>query len=77
MKSKRIFICMCVVNGLSGIIAAVTGSIRTAQVPVNVLTIPALYAMSGPGIVVAMLVSFVGVFLVTYLFAYKNEEQTK
>jgi PTS system beta-glucosides-specific IIC component len=77
MKNKRIFICMCVVNGLSGIIAAVTGSIRTAQVPVNVLTIPALYAMSGPGIVVAMLVSFVGVFLVTYLFAYKNEEQTK
>lgn len=77
MKNKRIFICMCVVNGLSGIIAAVTGSIRTAQVPVNVLTVPALYAMSGPGIVVAMAVSFVGVFLVTYLFAYKNEEQTK
>lgn len=77
MKNKRIFICMCVINGLSGIIAAVTGSIRTAQVPVNVLTIPALYAMSGPGIVIAMAVSFVGVFLVTYLFAYKNEEQTK
>lgn len=77
MKNKRIFICMCVVNGLSGIIAAVTGSIRTAQVPINVLTMPALYAMSGPAIIISMVVSFVGVFLVTYLFAYKNEEQTK
>lgn len=73
MKNRRIFIGMCLVNGISGIIAAVTGSIRTAQVPVNVLTIPALYAMSGVSIVIAMAVSFVGVFLVTYLFTYKND----
>jgi PTS system beta-glucosides-specific IIC component len=73
MKNRKIFISMCLVNGISGIIAAVAGSIRTAQVPVNILTVPALFAMSGPAIVVAMAVSFVGVFLVTYLFAYKNE----
>lgn len=77
MKNRRIFICMCAVNGIAGIIAAVTGSIRTAQVPVNILTIPALYAMSGVSIVIAMAVSFVGVFLVTYLFAYKNEAPEK
>lgn len=75
LKNKRIFIGMCLINGISGIIAAVTGSIRTTQVPVNVLTIPALYAMSGPAIVISMVVSFVGVFLLTYLFTYKNDAQ--
>ncbi|MFR3728061.1 PTS transporter subunit EIIC [Lacrimispora sp.] len=77
MKNRRIFICMCAVNGIGGIIAAVTGSIRTSQVPVNILTIPALYAMSGVSIVIAMAVSFVGVFLLTYLFAYKNDTPAK
>ncbi len=75
LKNKRIFIGMCLINGISGIIAAVTGSIRTTQVPVNVLTIPALYAMSGPAIVISMVFSFVGVFLLTYLFTYKNDAQ--
>ncbi|WP_313073506.1 PTS transporter subunit EIIC [Lacrimispora sp.] len=75
LKNKRIFIGMCLINGISGIIAAVAGSIRTTQVPVNVLTIPALYAMSGPAIVISMAFSFVGVFLVTYFFTYKNDAQ--
>ena len=73
MKNRKIFIGMCIINGLSGIIAAVTGCIRTAQVPVNLLTIPALFAMAGPAIVVSITFSFVVVFLLTYFFLYKDE----
>jgi PTS system beta-glucosides-specific IIC component len=73
MKNRKIFIGMCVVNGISGIIAAVAGCIRTAQVPVNLLTIPALFAMAGPAIVASMTFSFVVVFLLTYFFLYKDE----
>lgn len=73
MKNRKIFIGMCIINGVSGIIAAVTGCIRTAQVPVNLLTIPALFAMAGPAIVVSITFSFVVVFLLTYFFLYKDE----
>ncbi len=75
MKNRKIFIGMAVINGLSGIIAAVAGCVRTAQVPVNLLTIPALYAMAGPAIVISITFSFVMVFVVTYFFTYKNDVQ--
>lgn len=73
LKYKRPFILVCLINGIGGAICAVAGTTRTAQVSVSLLTIPAIYAMSGIYAIVSIIVSFIGSFLIVYLFGYSDK----
>lgn len=73
LKYKKPFMLVCLINGIGGAICAVAGTTRTAQVSVSILTIPAIYAMSGIYAIIAIMVSFIGSFLIVYLFGYSDK----
>ena len=73
LKYKIPMIIMCLVNGIGGAICAIFHVTRDVQVAVNALTIPAIWAVYGPWGVVAIAISFVGTFLLTYLFGYSDK----
>ncbi|MGX8706189.1 MAG: PTS transporter subunit EIIC [bacterium] len=73
LKYKVPMIIMCLVNGIGGAICAIFHVTRDVQVAVNALTIPAIWAVYGPWGVVAIAISFVGTFLLTYLFGYSDK----
>lgn len=73
LKYKKPFMLVCLINGIGGAICAVAGTTRTAQVSVSLLTIPAIYAMSGIYAIIAIMVSFIGSFLIVYLFGYSDK----
>ena len=50
---------------------------RNVQMSVNLLTIPAIWAVYGPWGVVAIVVSFVGTFVLTWLFGYSDKKMEK
>lgn len=64
---------VCLVNGIGGIVCAIFHVVRNTQITPNVLTLPAIYAVYGPWGLVAILISVVGCFTLTYLFGYSDK----
>lgn len=72
LKYKLPFIIVCLANGIGGAICGIFHVTRTAQMTVNVLTLPAVYAMYGPWAIVSVAISTVASFLLVFLFGCKN-----
>ena len=77
LKYKIPMIIMCLVNGIGGAICAVAHVMRDVQISVNLLTIPAIWVVYGPAAIVAIAISFVGTFVLTFLFGYSDAMQEK
>lgn len=73
LKYKRPMIIMCLVNGIGGAICATFHMTRTALMSINVLTIPAIGAVYGGWALVAIAISIVGSFVLTYLFGFNDK----
>ncbi len=73
LKYKKPMIIVCLVNGIGGAICAIFNVTRDVQMSVNLLTIPAIWAVYGPWGVVSIVVSFVGSFVLTWMFGYSDE----
>lgn len=72
LKYKLPFIIVCLANGIGGAICGFFHVTRTAQMTVNVLTLPAVYAMYGPWAIVSVAISVVLSFTLVFLFAAKE-----
>ena len=73
LARKQIFAAMCFVNGIGGALCAIMHVTRDVQISVNAFTLPAIYAVYGIWGIVAIAISLVGTFLVT--FAMVKEEK--
>ena len=73
MRFKKPMIIVCLVNGIGGAICAIFNVVRATQISVNLLTIPAIWAVYGPWGVVAIAVSFIGAFVLTWMFGYSDD----
>ena len=73
LKYKKPMIIVCLVNGIGGAICGIFNVTRNVQMSVNLLTIPAIWAVYGPWGVAAIVVSFVGSFVLTWLFGYSDK----
>ena len=47
--------------------------VRATQISVNLLTMPAIYAVYGPWGIVAIVISFIGSFVLTWLFGFSDK----
>lgn len=77
LKYKVPMIIMCLVNGIGGAICAIFHVTRDVNVAVNILTVPAIWAVYGPWAIVAIVISFVGTFILTFLFGYNDNMQSQ
>lgn len=73
LKYKKPMVIVCLINGIGGAICAIFNVTRNVQMSVNLLTIPAIWAVYGPWGVVAIVVSFIGSFVLTWLFGYNSK----
>lgn len=73
LKFKKPMVIVCLVNGIGGAICAIFNVTRNVQMSVNLLTIPAIWAVYGPWGVVSIVISFVGSFVLTWLFGYSDD----
>lgn len=72
LKYKKPMIIVCLVNGIGGALCAMFHVTRDVQIAVNVLTLPAIYAVYGIWGIVAIVISFVGSFVLTWMFGFKD-----
>lgn len=72
LKYKKPMIIVCLVNGIGGALCAMFHVTRDVQIAVNALTLPAIYAVYGVWGIVAIAVSFVGCFVLTWMFGFKD-----
>lgn len=72
LKYKKPMIIVCLVNGIGGALCAMFHVTRDVQIAVNALTLPAIYAVYGVWGIVAIVVSFVGCFVLTWMFGFKD-----
>lgn len=77
LKYKRPLMIVCLANGIGGAICGAFHVTRTAQMAVNVLTLPAVYTMYGPWAIVAVAVSVVASFVLVYLFCGKEINEVR
>ena len=73
MRFKKPMIIVCLVNGIGGAICAIFNVVRATQISVNLLTLPAIWAVYGPWGIVAIAVSFIGTFVLTWMFGYSDD----
>lgn len=73
LKYKVPMIIVCLVNGIGGALCAVFNVTRDVQMSVNLLTVPAVWAVYGPWGVAAIVISFVGCFVLTWMFGYNDK----
>lgn len=73
LRFKTPMIIVCLVNGIGGAICATFHVVRDTQMAVNLLTIPAIYAVYGPWAIVAIVLSFVGSFALTWLIGFNDK----
>ena len=70
---KLPMIIVCLVNGIGGIFLGLFHVVRETQVAVNILTLPAIYAVYGPWAIVAIVISLVGSFTLTYMIGFNDK----
>ena len=73
LRFKKPMVIVCLVNGIGGALCAAFHVVRDTQLSVNLLTIPAIYAVYGPWGIVAIVISFVGSFILTWLFGFSDK----
>ena len=73
LRFKKPMVIVCLVNGIGGAICAAFHVVRDTQISVNLLTMPAIYAVYGPWGIVAIVISFVGSFILTWLFGFSDK----
>ena len=73
LRFRLPMIIVCLVNGIGGAICATFHVVRDTQISVNLLTMPAIYAIYGVWGIVAIVISFVGSFALTWLFGYNDK----
>ena len=73
LRFKRPMVIVCLVNGIGGAICAIFHVVRATQISVNLLTMPAIYAVYGPWGIVAIVISFIGSFVLTWLFGFSDK----
>lgn len=72
LKYKLPFLIVCLANGIGGAICGFFHVTRTAQMTVNALTLPAVYAMYGPWAIVAVAISIVVSFTLVFILGAKE-----
>ena len=73
LRFKKPMVIVCLVNGIGGALCAAFHVVRDTQISVNLLTMPAIYAVYGPWGIVAIVISFVGSFILTWLFGFSDK----
>ncbi len=73
LKYRVPMVIVCLVNGVGGAICAAFNVTRNVQMSVNLLTLPAIWAVYGSWGIAAIAVSFVGCFIFTWLFGYNDK----
>ncbi|WP_119317024.1 PTS transporter subunit EIIC [Companilactobacillus formosensis] len=76
LKHKKIFGSVCLLNGIGGSLCAVFHVTRNVQMPVNVLTTPAIWTVYGQMAIVAIVISFIGAFIISYIL-YNGKKAKK
>ncbi|MBN1468678.1 MAG: PTS transporter subunit EIIC [Fusobacteriaceae bacterium] len=77
LKFKLPFIIVCIANGIGGAICGFFHVTRTAQMTVNVLTLPAVYAMYGQWAIVSVAISTIVSFALVFMFVNKEINKEK
>lgn len=77
IKYKIPMIIVCLVNGIGGAICGIFNVTRDVQMSVNLLTIPAVWAVYGPWAIVAIAVSMIGCFVLTWTIGYNDKMQAQ
>ncbi len=77
LKYKRPFVIACVANAISGILLATAGSLATAFLSGNLLTLPAVVAMYGSVGAIGMFSALILSFTATYIFGYNDKMLVK
>lgn len=72
LKYKRPFLISCLVTGITGIPMAFADVMWPSVMSVNILTLPALYAIGGSVVIVNAVAAFVLGFILTYFFGFKD-----
>lgn len=72
LRFKKPMVLMCLVNGIGGAICGIFNVTRDVQIGVNLLTLPAVHAVYGIWGTVAIVISLVGAFILTFLFGYND-----
>lgn len=73
MRFKKPMVIVCLVNGIGGALCAMFHVVRDTQISVNLLTMPAIYAVYGIWGIVAIVISFVGSFVLTWMFGFSDK----
>lgn len=77
LKYKIPMIIVCLVNGIGGAICGIFNVTRDVQMSVNLLTIPAVWAVYGPWAIVAIAVSMIGCFVLSWTIGYNDKMQAQ
>lgn len=72
LKYKKPMVMVCLANAVGGAICGAFNVTRDVQMSVNLLTLPAIWAVYGPWAIVAIAVVCVLVFALVWLFGYKD-----
>lgn len=72
LKYKKPFVIACICTGISGIFMAVKGVMWPAIMSINILTLPAQYAIGGFAVLINVVVSFFLSFVLTYMFGFND-----
>lgn len=75
LKYKKPMVMVCIANAVGGAICGAFNVTRNVQMSVNLLTLPAIWAVYGPWAIVAVVVVCVLVFVLTWLFGYNDHMQ--
>ncbi len=77
MKYKRPFLFVCLANGIGGAICGVFHVTRSANISVNILTLPAVWAEYGSWALVAVGIAMIVSFVSVYFFGGKEIAEEK
>ena len=72
LKYKKPMVMVCLANAVGGAICGAFNVTRDVQMSVNLLTLPAIWAVYGPWAIVAIAVVCVLVFALVWLFGYND-----
>lgn len=75
LKYKKPMIMVCIANAVGGAICGAFSVTRDVQMSVNLLTLPAIWAVYGPWAIVAIAVVCVLVFVLTWTLGYHDRMQ--
>lgn len=72
LKYKKPYIIACLCTGISGIFMALAGVMWPSIMSINILTLPAQYAIGGGAVLLNVAVSFFLSLVLTYLFGFQD-----